>query len=341
MLSPITLVSIPIILITSLCAAFFFSPEIDPALTLSISDTPVSRYWRIDWDKGDRMPCVWKAYAYLNKVYGDSDKGLFTGNIRYPFLDIQNFNGVPIITKSYFGACGDLLTVSDDGKFSFSWPSSYYNPKSQVHVLTYLNVTEVFTNNICSEEEQMIVDWYKSWAEGNKPWAHMFVHPYDDYLNPKVIRVVYYTHQVYSPAPDGIGCEGLIYDTSKMVPLYEEPVVYSTADVLNQSRFELHSDPYLPRFRLLNIFKGTCYHVANLSMWPTVYSTMVYPVDGLAPQDLVSIYFPDQDRYDDFAPGPISTSGGFPGSLLPKALIFFACATTLAFCTYIASGYVC
>jgi hypothetical protein len=43
MISPITLISAPLILIISLTAAFFLSPEVDTVLTLSISDIPVRR----------------------------------------------------------------------------------------------------------------------------------------------------------------------------------------------------------------------------------------------------------------------------------------------------------
>lgn len=43
MISPIVLISTPVILAVSLIVAFTLSPEIDPVLTLSISDIPIHR----------------------------------------------------------------------------------------------------------------------------------------------------------------------------------------------------------------------------------------------------------------------------------------------------------
>jgi hypothetical protein len=199
----------------------------------------------------------------------------------------------------------------------------------------------VFADSISNEEDQLVVDWYKSWSKDNKAWTCMFVNPLDDFLNPKCIRIVYYTHQVYSFPSNGLGCDGLVYDTSKLVPLYEQPILYSTADVLDQSLFQLSQEGFFPRFRLINLFfTGKCYHVSYLNMWETFAATMVHPINGLPPQDMVSVYFEGVDNYDNFNPGPLSAD--LPNSLTPsRVLIFIACATTLAFCTYLGYGYFC
>ena len=341
MFSPVVIISTPLILIVSLTATWLLCPEVDPVLTLSISDIPIKRDWPMYYSKDSELVTTLEAYKYLRHLQENATTGHFTCNIRYPILDIKSLDDLPILTKSYFGASGNLLTIDENDQFSFSWPSTYYSVKNQVHVLTFNGIREVFTDKISNEEDQLVVDWYKSWSKGHKEWAYMFVSPFDDPLDPRCIKIVYYTHQVYSPKPSGVGCEGLIYDTSKLVPLYVQPAMYTTADVLDQSLFELAKDDFLPRFRLLNLFKGTCYHVSNVNMWHTFAATMVHPINNLPPQDIISVYFEDIDNYSNFNPGPISNPGDLPNSLLPKALIFIACATVLTFCTYLGYGYFC
>jgi hypothetical protein len=143
---------------------------------------------------------------------------------------------------------------------------------------------------------------------------------------------------VYLPQPGGIGCEGLIYDTTKLIPLHAHPMMYNTAEVLNSSLFELSTDEYFPDFRLSNLLKD-CHNFGLMDMWHTLAATIVHPVNNLPPQDVVAACFFDVDKYNNFNPGPISDD--LPNPLIPKILIFVVCATTLAFCTYIGYGYLC
>lgn len=167
----------------------------------------------------------------------------------------------------------------------------------------------------------------------------MFVSPLEDPLNPRCIKITYFTHQVYLPDPDGAGCESLIYDTTKLVPLHDHLVMYNTAEVLNNSLFELSTDEYFPQFKLVDLLKD-CYNVGATDMWHTFAATIVHPINNLPPQDVVSAYFFDVDNYNNFNPGTISAD--LPSSpLIPKILIFVACATALAFCTYTGYGYFC
>jgi hypothetical protein len=168
----------------------------------------------------------------------------------------------------------------------------------------------------------------------------MFVSPLENPLNPKCIKITYFTHQVYLPQLNGAGCESSIYDTTSLVPLHAHPMMYNTAEVLNSSLFELPTDEYFPKFRLLNLFKD-CHNFGRMDMWHTFAATIVHPVNNLPPQDVIAACFFDVDKYNNFDPGPISNSSSLPNSLLPKALIFIACATTLAFCTYLGYGYFC
>ena len=341
MFSPIVMISTPIILIVSFTAAFFLCPEIDPVLTLSISDIPIQRSWPMSYNKGGEMAKAWEAYRFLSHLQENATTGHFTCNIKYPLLEIKSLDGLPVLTKSYFGASGNLLKVETDGSFSFSWPSYYNHEKNQVHVLSFSGVREIFTSNILNEDDQLVVDWYKSWSKDHLEWADMFVSPLDNPIDPKCIKITYFSHQVYFPADGSVGCEGLIYDTSKLVPLYDEPRIYNTAEVINQSLFEFPKDNFFPRFRLINLFKGTCYHVSNVNMWHTFAVSMVHPINNLPPQDIISVYFEGIDNYSGFNPGPISDPNDLPSSMLPRALIFIACATTLAFCTYLGYGYLC
>lgn len=164
----------------------------------------------------------------------------------------------------------------------------------------------------------------------------MFVSPLEDPLNPKCIKITYFHHQAYLPNSDGLGCEGSVYDTTKLVPFYDQPVIYSTADVLNTTLFELPVDEYPLQFRLISLFKDS-YNVGVLDMWRTFATTMVHPLNDLPRQDIISAYFVGVDNYNNFDPGPISDD--LPNPLIPKILIFVACATTLAFCTCIGYNY--
>jgi hypothetical protein len=157
MVSPIILISTPFILIISFVTAFALAPEVDMALTLSISDIPIRRDWPMYCGLDSKPVTVWQAYRFLSHIQ-ETSTGHFTGNIRYPSLDIKCLDDLPILTKSYFGASGDLLKISAEGQFSFSWPSSYNHPKNQFHVFSFSGVREVFVDNICSEEDQAVVD---------------------------------------------------------------------------------------------------------------------------------------------------------------------------------------
>ena len=165
----------------------------------------------------------------------------------------------------------------------------------------------------------------------------MFVNPLEDPLNPQCIKITYFTHRIYLPNPDGTGCEGTVYGTTKLVPS-GDPVRYCTAEVLNKSLFELQTDEYFPQFKLVDLLKD-CYNVSATDMWHTFAATIVHPVNNLPPQDVVSACFFNVNNYNNFDPGPISND--LPNSSVPKILIFVACATTLAFCTYLGYGYFC
>lgn len=162
MISPILLVSTPLILIISLVAAFTLAPEVDPALTLSISDIPIRRDHPMYCGRDAEHVTVWQAYRFLSHIQETMSEGHFTCNIRYPVLNIKCLNDLPILTKGYFGASGDLLRINLDGQFSFSWPSSYDHPQNKFHVLSFSGVREVFVADICTEEDQLVVDWYRS-----------------------------------------------------------------------------------------------------------------------------------------------------------------------------------
>jgi hypothetical protein len=110
------------------------------------------------YDRSIEPVSVWEAYRYLHHLQETATEGHFTCNIRYPLLNIQSLDDLPILTKSYFGASGNLLKVDVDGNFSFSWPSTYYHEENQVHALTFSGVREVFADSISNEEDQLVVD---------------------------------------------------------------------------------------------------------------------------------------------------------------------------------------
>lgn len=69
------------------------------------------------------------------------------------------------------------------------------------------------------------------------------------------------------------------------------------------------------------------------------HSVMVHPVDVAQLRDLAAVYLKGVDNYNNYNPGPLLSSSDPSAPLLPKALIFVVCATTLAFCTYVGYGY--
>lgn len=74
---------------------------------------------------------------------------------------------------------------------------------------------------------------------------------------PRAIEVVTFTHQRYTVV-NNEGCEGYIYDTTKLVPQYEEPVLYTTADLVNQPifgqpSFDLWTEESRPHFKIFDL----------------------------------------------------------------------------------------
>ena len=173
-MSPITLISFPIIFIVSLSVAYLFAPEIDPQLTLAL-DIPIDRYRISDFSSD-----LWieEAYRSLFLSYHKGGTGYFTGNFVYPYLDIKSLQGIPVLTKNYVGIRGDLLHlleqssvyekpfvncylglmeqnhVFDPVSFPFCFSGSYH----EMFVYYFKSIREIFTNSQMSAEEQLIVD---------------------------------------------------------------------------------------------------------------------------------------------------------------------------------------
>lgn len=348
MISPIILISVPVITIISLATAYFFAPDIDPALTLLYPDIPVRRIWPMVFDENRDELSPYELRCFLSNVHR-TELGHFTCNVKYPILAINSFDDVALFTKNYVGACGKSINVNPEGQFSFSWPTTYHNDKNSVHVFSFTGIREILTEGDLTEEDQIVVDWFNSWAKDNPWWTYLFVSP-DDPGNsdgsPSCIKIMYFTHQVYTPEPGGVGCDGLVYDTTRLRAQYPEPVMYSTADVLNQPPFTVSKEGLFPRLCLIELLKSAIpdYHIGVIHSYSTFYTTLVHPVNNLPPQDFISVHLEGAGSYKDFNPGPLSSSAGNPAdsisSVFPKILIFVACATTLALCTYLGYNYI-
>ncbi|MCF4970693.1 hypothetical protein CV014_28170 [Nostoc sp. CMAA1605] len=76
------LISTPIILAASFAAAFFLFPEIDPVLTLSISDIPVRHNWPMHYDR-NMEPIPMGGLRYLQHLQKTATEGHFACNIKY------------------------------------------------------------------------------------------------------------------------------------------------------------------------------------------------------------------------------------------------------------------
>lgn len=84
----------------------------------------------------------------------------------------------------------------------------------------------------------------------------LFVEPYSlgyTYRKPLCIKIVYFTYQCYAVAPDGVGCDGPIYDITRLIPRFDEPILYCTADAVDKSLFELCEYGTYPRLKVIEL----------------------------------------------------------------------------------------
>ena len=108
-----------------------------------------------DENKCDNSP--YELRCFLNNVHR-TELGHFTCNVKYPILAINSFDDVALFTKNYVGACGKSITVNPEGRFSFSWPTTYHNDKNSVHVFSFTGIREILTEGDLTEEDQIVVD---------------------------------------------------------------------------------------------------------------------------------------------------------------------------------------
>lgn len=354
MLSPITLVATPIVLIASLITVFFLVPTVDPSLTLN-PDVPFTinsdRYTQYpEWEPyyGSHRPFLMKMLQGLQYCRQKGGVGIFTCNHDYPFLDLKVINGVTLVTKDYAGAACDLLKISPSGEFSFSWPSEYHNKGNTVDYFSFKSVYYRSPNDGDSlpyrnpdDPLLPLYDWYRSWARLQDTtnferllFTDAFCFRDEDVAagrEPCELRLVTFTHQRYTVV-NNEGCDGYIYDTTKLVPQYEEPILYTTADLVNQPifgqpSFDLWTEESRPRFKIFDLIPTVSPHNSDVTDFPAFWTSMI---KGMGPsRDFILIHLEGAGSYSKFDPGSIS-DGSSPGdNCFPKILIFVACVATL------------
>lgn len=370
MLSPIVLFSTPIIIIASLAAAYFFSPELPPELLGP--DVQIARDIVRSTREDYNPDWILQSYRYLNSAYSQGGIGHFTSCYLYPFLDIKNVEGVPVLTKNYLGCRGELLKMwewsppTTDGLLiryikcpSFSWPLYCFGDYERVSVLFFTGEHEIWTDGPLNEFDQSVVDWYRSWCN-NEEYSYfkqLFVHPNDPGYedgNPLCIKLVYYGHQWYKVFADFSATLGESYKPpfeGALEARYSGAITSYTADI-STGREQIDRVTLTPEVTPLDLsicstlsMMSSMYDIdLGLKQLVTIFSqVMVHPVDESLSRDLAVVKTSCAQSYVNFDPGPIVDENGDPVSgsspLLPKLLIFVACAATLTLCTYI--GYTC